>query len=132
MLRFTLPVDRDKFLHFYGELGARLDRLDGALDIEKPRSWTLTLLSPFLFFMPLLYMKELERLYVDESIHYYFWRQFIAGLYRDWENSITPASSYASFLVVELLTNFRSPGYCVALCKRRVSIYQYRGCLRTH
>lgn len=87
-----LLLDRDKFLHFYGEIGARLDRSDGALDVQKPRSWVLTMISPFLFFMPLLYMKELERLYVDESIHYYFWRQFIAGLYRDWENSITPVS----------------------------------------
>ena len=85
-------LDRDKFLHFYGELGARLDRSDGDLDVPKRQSWVLTMLSPFLFFMPLLYMKELERLYVDESIHYYFWRQFIAGLYRDWENSITPVS----------------------------------------
>ena len=40
--------------------------------------------------MPLVYMNELDKLYVDQSVHYYFWRQFITGLRRDWDNSITP------------------------------------------
>ena len=51
------------------------------------------LISPCLFFMPFVYLKELERTYVDNTVHYYYWRQFISGLKRDWENSITPVST---------------------------------------
>lgn len=85
-------LDRERFITFWGEEGARLDRHQSAFNesIHKPRSWMFMLISPFLFFMPLVYMNELDKLYVDDSVHYYFWRQFITGLKRDWDNSITP------------------------------------------
>jgi hypothetical protein len=79
-------------MHFHGEPGARLDRSTSAFrsSIRRPRSLLLKLVSPFMFFMPLVYMNELDKLYVDDTVHYYFWRQFISALMRDWENSITP------------------------------------------
>ena len=87
-------ADRERFLAFWGEPGARLDRHDTAFgeSIRRPRSWIFMFISPFLFFMPIVYMNEFDKLYVDGTIHYYFWRFFIAGLKRDWENSITPVS----------------------------------------
>ena len=91
-----LLPDKERFMHFHGEIGARLDRDDSALAPSKVKSrssnWIFNVISPFLFFMPFVYLKELQRTYVDQSVHYYFWRQFISGLKRDWENSITPVS----------------------------------------
>lgn len=89
-------VDKERFLHFHGELGARLDRKDSAFEpsTQSSRSIAFMCISPFLFFMPLVYLKELERTYVDNSVHYYYWRQFIEGLKRDWENSITPVRTF--------------------------------------
>lgn len=105
--RLLNTVYKERFLHFYGETGARLDRKDSAFkkDIRGPRSIVFMLISPFLFFMPFVYLKELERTYVDNSVHYYFWRQFIEGLKRDWENSITPATVLLSANVGFLAIN---------------------------
>lgn len=90
-------IDLERFKQFYGELGARLDRRESALECPEPPSLAsrlrvifLHIVSPLLFFMPYMYMKELDKLYVDRTIHYYFWRQFISGLKSDWESSITP------------------------------------------
>ena len=97
---------------FWGEPGARLDRKDTALDvtIRRHRSWVFTLISPFLFFMPIVYMNEIDKLYVDQTVHYYFWRQFIDGLKRDWENSITPVSRISTSVTrTTLLTVSRLP-----------------------
>jgi hypothetical protein len=86
--------DQERFLHFYGEPGARLDRSKSAFkeSIHSRRSLLFKAISVFLFFMPLVYMNEFDVLYVDQSVHYQFWRQFIGGLKKDWENSITPVS----------------------------------------
>ncbi|GJE94787.1 hypothetical protein PsYK624_109600 [Phanerochaete sordida] len=99
--------DKERFLHFHGEVGARLDRKDSAFraDIKRPRSFAFLCISPLLFFMPFVYLKELEKTYVDNSVHYYFWRQFIEGLKRDWENSITPATVLLSANVGFLAIN---------------------------
>lgn len=43
--------------------------------------------------MPLVYLKELDAAFVDQTVHYHAWRRFIAVLKRDWENAITPVSS---------------------------------------
>ncbi|KIP12134.1 hypothetical protein PHLGIDRAFT_113920 [Phlebiopsis gigantea 11061_1 CR5-6] len=105
--RLFYAVHRERFLSFWGEEGARLDRQTSAFaeSIHKPRSLWFNLISPFLFFMPLVYMNELDKLYVDQSVHYYFWRQFITGLRRDWDNSITPATVLLSANVGFLAIN---------------------------
>ncbi|EKM58104.1 uncharacterized protein PHACADRAFT_252136 [Phanerochaete carnosa HHB-10118-sp] len=105
--RLLNTIYKERFLHFHGEIGARLDRKESAFkaDIRGPRSFIFICISPFLFFMPFVYLKELERTYVDNSVHYYFWRQFIEGLKRDWENSITPATVLLSANVGFLAIN---------------------------
>ncbi|EPS97095.1 hypothetical protein FOMPIDRAFT_1098563, partial [Fomitopsis schrenkii] len=50
------------------------------------------ILSPFLFNLPLQYLEDLEKIWVDQTVNYRPWRIFIAKLQRDWENSITPAA----------------------------------------
>ena len=78
---------------FWGEPGARLSRSESAFKKEGKRgpSLFLRIVSPVFFFMPLLYMREFDDLYVDDTVHYRPWQVFIAkDLERDWENSITP------------------------------------------
>lgn len=96
-------------MQFYGEPGVRMDRLDSAFNdsSRRPRSIAFNILSPFLFFMPYVYMKELDNLYVDHTVHYYFWRQFITGLKRDWENSITPVRP-SQLSAIMVLTHYSS------------------------
>lgn len=126
-------IDGDRFLAFWGEPGARLDRLMSALDqtIRRRRSWLFTLISPFLFFMPIVYMNEIDKLYVDQTVHYSFWRQFIAGLKRDWENSITPVRH-----LLPLTTVSSNPTY--ATCRQPCYFQQtwdswlYKASTRVH
>ena len=93
-MKLKEAADRERFLSFFGECGARLDRNDTAFgeSTRRHRPWIFYSISPFLFFMPLVYMNEFDKLYVDNSIHYVFWRQFIGELKQDWERSITPVS----------------------------------------
>lgn len=61
---------------------------------RNPRSWFFFLLSPILFFMPFVYLNELDAVFVDKTVHYYAWRRFIGVLRRDWDNAITPVSYF--------------------------------------
>ncbi|EKM58103.1 uncharacterized protein PHACADRAFT_206944 [Phanerochaete carnosa HHB-10118-sp] len=117
--RLLNTIYKERFLQFFGEPGARLDREDSALDTPKrPRSLAFNIISPWLFFMPFIYLKELERTYVDNSVHYFFWRQFISGLKRDWENSITPAtvllSANVGFLSINTVDVTNTPNKSAA------------------
>ena len=90
-LTATFVPDTRRVLQFHGEQGARISRLDSAFHASsRPRTLIFTLLSPLLFFMPNIYLKELERLYVDQTIHYDFWAQFMTSLKSDWDGSIIP------------------------------------------
>ena len=60
---------------FWDKYGAWLHRHDMALNatVRQPRPWFFTCISPFLFFMPIVYMNEIDKLYVDPSIRSRFW-----------------------------------------------------------
>ena len=112
-LIFAAP-DKERFLHFYGEPGARLDRSDSAFkaSVRRPRPWWFRILSFFFFFMPLVYMNEFDSLYVDDSVHYHFWRQFMSALKRDWDNSITPVSLPNNAHQYDDAHHFARPLFC--------------------
>lgn len=80
------------FLNYHGERGARIHRDDSVLEetIYKRRSWLFRLVTPFLFFMPSVYMKEIEHVWIDDTVDYISWRRFIQLLYKDWQQAITP------------------------------------------
>ncbi len=83
------------FLHYHGEPAVRGSRTESALP-EKGRlrvhTYLFKVFSWIFFGMPTLYLKELRKVWVDETVHYYGWRKFTDALKRDWENSITPVS----------------------------------------
>ncbi|EKM58098.1 uncharacterized protein PHACADRAFT_252123 [Phanerochaete carnosa HHB-10118-sp] len=105
--RLLNTIYKERFIHFHGEAGARLDREDNAFvaGIKGPRSHFFYLVTPFLFFIPPVYLKDLERICVDNSVHRLLLLQLINRLKRDWESSITPATVLLSANVGFLAIN---------------------------
>ncbi|GJE96879.1 hypothetical protein PsYK624_130870 [Phanerochaete sordida] len=119
--RLLARIYHERFLGFWGEPGARLTRSEGALadsDEKRPNLFVLKLVSPLFFFAPILYVHELQELYVDASVHYYPWRMFIEGLKKDWEGSITPTTvliaTNIGFLSINSIDGTGGPNKSVA------------------
>ncbi|EPQ52230.1 hypothetical protein GLOTRDRAFT_122871 [Gloeophyllum trabeum ATCC 11539] len=53
---------------------------------EFPRSWRFRLLSPLLFYAPRMHLEQLEKIWVDQVIHYVLWQKAIDKLQEEWEN----------------------------------------------
>lgn len=79
-------------MNYYGERGARIDTSQTVFENSEngPRTWFFRFMSPLLFYMPYVYMEELERVYIDRTVDYISWRRFISNLKQDWDGSITP------------------------------------------
>ena len=58
--------------------------------IHRPRSLTFLLLSPLLFWLPDVYLADLEAVWVDETVNYRPWNKFFNKLTRDWKASEMP------------------------------------------
>ena len=54
------------------------------------RSILFQIITPFLFFMPSVYMKEIEGVWIDDTVDWISWRKFISILDKDWSQSMTP------------------------------------------
>ncbi|KAI0078369.1 hypothetical protein K474DRAFT_942416 [Panus rudis PR-1116 ss-1] len=99
----------DKFLNYYGQPEARLNRDDSLFEpsIHRPRSIVFKLLLPFLFWMPNIYLIELDKIWIDQSVNYRPWNSFINELKKDWKYSTTPAtvllSTNVGFLAIQSL-----------------------------
>ncbi|KAH9050808.1 hypothetical protein EDB87DRAFT_1168343 [Lactarius vividus] len=78
-----------RFLCFHGQNNARLERHKTAYaNTKQKRSLLITSLSPVLFLAPEGYLRELEKVWVDEVIIKVTWRNFISGLLKEWEQLI--------------------------------------------
>ena len=82
----------------HGKPEARLDRQRSMFEPEDPSHGPTAILrwivSPVFFNLPLQYLEDLEKIWIDRTVNYRPWRIFISKLQRDWENSITPVSVY--------------------------------------
>lgn len=87
-----LLTDRDRFYNFHGQPNARLNRDESIYggNIYRDRSLTFLLCSPFLFWMPDIYLAELEKIWLDDTVNYIPWNRFMRGIIRDWNESATP------------------------------------------
>ncbi|KAJ3556810.1 hypothetical protein NM688_g1813 [Phlebia brevispora] len=111
--RYFTMIYNERFLHYHGELYARVTRGDSVFEPEKEhRSLFFRFCSLIFFNLPKLYYKELHKVYVDKTVHYYVWRRFIGGLKDDWQSSITPTTMLLSadvgFLAIQSLDNLTS------------------------
>ncbi|KAH9003494.1 hypothetical protein EDB86DRAFT_2367957 [Lactarius hatsudake] len=78
-----------RFLYFHGQDSARLERHKTVYTHpDRERTLLITLLSPALFLAPEGYLRELERVWIDDVVFERDWRNFISGLLKEWEQLI--------------------------------------------
>ncbi|KAK7676796.1 hypothetical protein QCA50_020264 [Cerrena zonata] len=84
---------KERFYNYHGQPSARLNRDESMSEenIHHPRSLIFLALSPLLFWMPDIYLAELERVWVDDTVNYTPWNKFMNKLIRDWKSSEMPA-----------------------------------------
>ena len=72
-----------------------------------------------------MYLKEVEDIWVDETIRLVHWHKFISELREDWERSTTPVS--VKLLDDDFLYLIHKIGHCVAHGKCKLFSYtKYR------
>jgi hypothetical protein len=58
---------------------------------DKPvheRTVLITLVSPLLFFVPEIYLRDLERLWTDQVLIEAVWKAFMAKLLEEWQDVV--------------------------------------------
>ncbi|KAK7676788.1 hypothetical protein QCA50_020256 [Cerrena zonata] len=87
-------ISMERFYNHHGQPNARLNRDESVFgnEIHRPRSLTFLCCSPFLFWMPDIYLAELEKIWVDQTVGARPWNKFIGILTKDWKASTTPAT----------------------------------------
>ncbi|KAH8987917.1 hypothetical protein EDB92DRAFT_1801044 [Lactarius akahatsu] len=78
-----------RFLYFHGQDSARLERHKTVYTHpDRERTLLITSLSPALFLAPESYLRELEKVWIDDVVFERDWRKFISGLLKEWEQLI--------------------------------------------
>ena len=78
-----------RFLYFHGQKHARLSKDQAVYDKPiRERTLLITLLSPFLLLGPELYMRQMERLWVDTITLSTEWRAFVRTSLDEWKDLI--------------------------------------------
>ncbi|KAJ3853643.1 hypothetical protein EV368DRAFT_13979, partial [Lentinula lateritia] len=109
---------RLRFLHFYGEPGARLDRdqsVHHKAHHHHRRPWWMRTLSPALFSVPDLYYGILSNLWVDGLVHEAAWADFVGKMNDEWQQLIlfntVLLNANVAFLAIQSIDNSSdSPG----------------------
>ncbi|KAH9164850.1 hypothetical protein EDB89DRAFT_1892589 [Lactarius sanguifluus] len=78
-----------RFLYFHGQDSARLERHKTVYTYPgRERTLLITSLSPALFLAPEGYLRELEKVWIDDVVFERDWRKFVSGLLKEWEQLI--------------------------------------------
>ncbi|KAH9050809.1 hypothetical protein EDB87DRAFT_1827322 [Lactarius vividus] len=94
-----------RFLYFHGQDSARLERHKTVYSHpDRERTLLITLLSPTLFLAPEGYLRELEKVWIDDVVFERDWRRFISGLLKEWEQLILSVYYRATSKLESLLT----------------------------
>ncbi|KAK7678133.1 hypothetical protein QCA50_018926 [Cerrena zonata] len=102
-------ISMGKFINFHGHPTVRFESSDKVKEKNMTRSWWFWLISPFLFWMPDVYLRCLEDIWIDDDnydrLNIHLWNEFIRSLNTDWDNSTTPAtvllSANVGFLAIQ-------------------------------
>ncbi|PBK92388.1 hypothetical protein ARMGADRAFT_159012 [Armillaria gallica] len=78
----------ERFLHFYGEPAARLNRGTSVYDKNKihKRSFLFHILKCLLFAAPCTHLREIESMLSDGLLNQVVWREFIDKICKDWSH----------------------------------------------
>lgn len=135
--RLLKTMYSDRYLAYYGEAGARCSRSDAAMEGGEhgPRSLPFLLVSMSCFFMPSVYLQELELLFMDKTVHYHAWRRFIMVARQDWVDSAVPAlvllAADVGLLIMQGIENqgvTRSVGQITGYTSAVLSLFVYVLC----
>ncbi|KAK7676158.1 hypothetical protein QCA50_020268 [Cerrena zonata] len=100
-------------------------------------SWWFRLLSPFLFWMPYVYLSDLREIWKDDgltpTVNIKLWNEFITQLGNDWDGSTTPAtvllSANVGFLAIQSIdqatTTNKSAAQIASYVSALLSLFAY-------
>ncbi|KAJ7901887.1 hypothetical protein B0H14DRAFT_1259081 [Mycena olivaceomarginata] len=91
MSRFS----HERFLNFYGQKSPRLYR--GQSIYHEPsladrRSWSMSIISPILFYIPDVHLYSMDKVWVDQMAARLPWVKFIENLISEWKEHTTFAT----------------------------------------
>ncbi|KAF9236835.1 hypothetical protein BU15DRAFT_76562 [Melanogaster broomeanus] len=91
--RILRTFARARFFNFHGEVGARLDADQTVYNImERRHSILHHLISWILFLAPNVHMKTLKTIWVDQTVNYVPWKQFLEKLNNEWQELVLYAT----------------------------------------
>ncbi|KIJ61625.1 hypothetical protein HYDPIDRAFT_96268 [Hydnomerulius pinastri MD-312] len=95
-------ISNQRFMTFYGQEGAQLDRLQEMYPEEaREHQWMSTVANTTLWGIPRYYDSLLEDLFVNEQVYADQWTRFMSLCLADWSNSLSFVSS-ASILLANV------------------------------
>lgn len=88
-------VGHQRFLHFYGEPCARLERDFSVYgDALFPRTPLFHTVSLLLFSTPDVYLPKLQRIWVDQILYNSEWKQTITKFSSEWQDLVAYVSKF--------------------------------------
>ncbi|KAK7691174.1 hypothetical protein QCA50_006277 [Cerrena zonata] len=132
--RSMVTLSKERFYNYHGQPIARLTCIDTVdkKHIHNPRSLLFLLFSPFFFWMPDIYLAELERIWVDQTVNYHHWNKFFAEISQDWKDAITPATvlltANVGFLAIQSIDQDRPLGQVASYISTLFSSASYIVC----
>ncbi|EAU81409.1 hypothetical protein CC1G_05239 [Coprinopsis cinerea okayama7 len=118
--RFMLMLSRDRFLNYYGQKHARLDRRQSVFGNPsfcslKDPTILFRVLSPLLFCAPDVHLNTLEEIWVDKLTLLDLWNEFFARLCEEWKAQLVFASllltSNIGFLTMPMVSPEGAPSH---------------------
>ncbi|KAF5310830.1 hypothetical protein D9619_008028 [Psilocybe cf. subviscida] len=108
--RIMSQICHSRFLNFYGEPCARLERDSSVYGhAPSPRPILLRSVSPLLFSAPDVYLPELQKVCVDETVHMGAWKEMVRNLSSEWQELVTYATimlnANVAFLAIQSVDN---------------------------
>jgi len=83
--RLMSTFAHQKFLHFHGQNGVRLNRDQSVHGTSCQSSWVVKQLSPVFFYAPNVHLKELTKIWVDELVCHVHWNNFLDKVISEWQ-----------------------------------------------
>ena len=117
-------IDRQRYHNFNPQSTPRSSR-ENVNHASRPMPWWFKLISPWLFWMPHVYLNDLREIWKDDdsipTLNIKLWNEFINKLADDWNGSTTPVRLIFPLLSLRKLTLFK--GDCLIISECRISCY---------
>ncbi|KAF8814754.1 hypothetical protein BYT27DRAFT_7205709 [Phlegmacium glaucopus] len=125
--RFMFVFSHMKFLHFYGQPEARLNRDHSIYGTRtNKRTWFIKTISLFLFSAPDVHLKILQKMWVDRTLHKAVWETSLKKVNDEWREFILYATvllnANVAFLGKQSGDANRSPAQISSYCSITASI----------